>query len=90
MTNPYQLRTYDDTFPNIRNPWATQVNMSVFKNFAVTDRVNFQFRAEAFNAFNTPIYAGPNTSLTSANFGQVTITQQNFPRNMQFAFRLSF
>jgi hypothetical protein len=90
MTNSYQMRSYDDTFPNIRNPWATQVNMSAFKNFAITERVNFQFRAEAFNAFNTPIYAGPNTSLTSSSFGQVTISQQNFPRNMQFAFRLSF
>jgi len=85
MTNPYQLRTYDDTFPNIRNPWATQVNMSAFKNIAVTDRVNFQFRAEAFNAFNTTDLRGAEHELTSANFGQVTITQQNFPRNMQFA-----
>jgi hypothetical protein len=90
MTNSYQLRTYDDRFPNIRNQWATQVNMSVFKNFAITERVNFQFRAEAFNAFNTPIYQGPDTGLTSNSFGRVTIAQQNFPRSMQFAFRLSF
>ena len=90
MTNSYQLRTYDDRFPNIRNHWATQVNMSMFKNFQIRERVGFQFRAEAFNAFNTPIYQGPNTSLTANNFGQVTISQQNFPRSMQFAFRLSF
>ena len=90
MTNGYQLRTYDDRFPNIRNQWATQVNMSMFKNFRIKERVNFQFRAEAFNAFNTPIYQGPDTGLTSNNFGRVTIAQQNFPRSMQFAFRLSF
>ena len=90
MTNTYQLRTYDDRFPNIRNQWATQVNMSAFKNFAITERINFQFRAEAFNAFNTPIYQGPDTGLTSNSFGRVTIAQQNFPRSMQFAFRLSF
>ena len=90
MTNSYQLRSYDDTFPNIRNHWATQVNMSMFKNFAITERVTFQFRAEAFNAFNTPIYQGPDTGLTSNSFGRVTIAQQNFPRSMQFAFRLSF
>jgi len=90
MTNSYQLRSYDDRFPNIRNQWATQVNMSVFKNFAIKERVNFQFRAEAFNAFNTPIYQGPDTGLTSNSFGRVTIAQQNFPRSMQFAFRLSF
>ena len=90
MANAYVLRTYDDRFPNIRNPWATQVNLSLFKNVKIRERFTFQFRAEAFNAFNTPIYQGPSTSLTSTTFGQVTISQQNFPRNMQFAFRLSF
>ena len=90
MTNGYQLRSYDDRFPNIRNMWATQVNMSMFKNFRIREKVNFQFRAEAFNAFNTPIYQGPDTGLTSNNFGRTTIAQQNFPRSMQFAFRLSF
>jgi hypothetical protein len=90
MTNGYQLRSYDDRFPNIRNMWATQVNMSLFKNFQIRESVNFQFRAEAFNAFNTPIDQGPDTGITSNNFGRVTIAQQNFPRSMQFAFRLSF
>ncbi len=90
LANAYVLRTYDDRFPNIRNPWATQVNLSMFKNIKIGERFTFQFRAEAFNAFNTPIYQGPSTSLTANNFGQVTIAQQNFPRNMQFAFRLSF
>jgi hypothetical protein len=90
LTNSYQLRNYDDRFPNIRNHWATQVNMSMFKNFKIREKVNFQFRAEAFNAFNTPIYQGPDTGITSNNFGRVTISQQNFPRSMQFAFRLSF
>ena len=87
---PTRSRSYDDRFPNIRNPWATQVNMSLFKNFKIRERMNFQLRGEAFNAFNTPIYQGPDTGLTSNNFGRVTISQQNFPRSMQFAFRLQF
>jgi hypothetical protein len=90
LPNAYSLRSYDDRFPNIRNPWATQVNMSLFKNFKVREHMNFQLRGEAFNAFNTPIYQGPDTGLTSNNFGRVTISQQNFPRSMQFAFRLQF
>jgi len=90
LPNAYSLRNYDDRFPNIRNPWATQVNMSLFKNFKIRERMNFQLRGEAFNAFNTPIYQGPDTGLTSNNFGRVTISQQNFPRSMQFAFRLQF
>ena len=56
----------------------------------IRERMNFQLRGEAFNAFNTPIYQGPDTGLTSNIFGRVTISQQNFPRSMQFAFRLQF
>ena len=87
---PNELRTFDDRFPNIRNHWANQVNLSMFKNIRFHERYNLQFRAEAFNAFNTPIYAGPNTGLTSPTFGLVVLDQQNFPRSMQFALRLSF
>jgi hypothetical protein len=60
------------------------------KIFPVHEGVTLEFRAEAFNAFNSPIYAGPNTSVTSSQFGVVTRDQQNFARNMQFALRLRF
>jgi hypothetical protein len=62
----------------------------VFKQFKVRERVTVEFRAEVFNATNSPIYAGPTTSVTSPLFGVVAISQQNFPRNMQFALRLKF
>lgn len=90
MIHSYQPRSYDDRSRTSGNPWATQVNMSMVKNFRIGERINFQFRAEAFNAFHTPIYQVPDTGLTSNNLGRVTISQQNFPRSMQFALRLSF
>jgi hypothetical protein len=64
--------------------------MSLFKNFKIRERLNFQLRGEAFNPFNTPIYQRLDTGLTSNSFGRVTISQQNFSRRMQFAFRLQF
>jgi hypothetical protein len=64
--------------------------MSLFKNFKIRERLNFQLRGEALNAFNTPIYQRLDTGLTSNSFGRVTISQQNFSRRMQFAFRLQF
>jgi hypothetical protein len=87
---PNELRTYSAQFPNIRDPWRAQINMSVFKVFPVRERVRIEFRAESFNAFNTPIYAGPNVNPTNPNFGVVVRDQQNFPRNMQFALRFKF
>ena len=87
---PNELRTYSSQFPNIRDPWHPQINMSLFKVFPVRERLRIEFRAESFNAFNTPIYASPNTNLTNSDFGVVVRDQQNFPRNMQFALRVRF
>jgi hypothetical protein len=87
---PNQLPMASTYLPNIRNPWAPNVNMSVFKEFAIKELAKLELRAEAFNAFNTPIYQGPNTTITSPLFGAVTLSQQNFPRNLQFALRLQF
>jgi hypothetical protein len=75
---------------NIRNPWAKQWDLSINKRFVITERVNFQFRAEAFNAFNTPIRPNPNTDPNSTQFGFVSVNQSNFPRQIQFGFKLNF
>lgn len=76
---------------------ALTANMSLAKTFAITERFKFQFRAEAFNAFNTPWLAGTqfSNSLTSASFGSITrSTSENgsaFPnREIQFGFKLIF
>ena len=41
-------------------------DLSLFKQFQVTEGSVVQFRAEYFNAFNTPRFGNPNTSVTSA------------------------
>lgn len=76
---------------------ALTANMSLAKTFAITERFKFQFRAEAFNAFNTPWLAGTqfSNSLTSGSFGSITkSTSQNgsaFPnREIQLGFKLIF
>jgi hypothetical protein len=87
---PNQFRVASTYFPNIRNDWKPNFNMSVFKQFPVNERIKAEFRAESFNVTNSPIYAAPNNTVTSPLFGVVTISQQNFPRNMQFALRILF
>jgi hypothetical protein len=87
---PNQLPMASTSLPHIRNPWAANVNVSLFKQFDIKERAKLELRGEAFNATNTPIYQGPNTSITSPLFGVVTRSQQNFPRNMQLALRLQF
>ena len=45
----------------MRTPNAPQEAFGLEKKFLIKEGVNFQFKAEAFNALNTPIFGGPNT-----------------------------
>jgi hypothetical protein len=75
---------------NIRNPWAKQWDMSMNKRFLITERVNAEFRFEAFNVFNTPVRNSPNNDPNSTQFGLVSTNQSNFPRQVQLGFKLNF
>ena len=45
----------------VRNPWAEQSQVAAQKQFGMFEKAKLQFRAEAFNLTNTPIFNGPNT-----------------------------
>ena len=74
---------------SLRGPAYENWDMSLFKSVLIRDRVNVQFRAQAFNAFNTPLFGGPNTAFGSANFGKIT-AQANFPRYLQLGLHVTF
>jgi hypothetical protein len=70
----YAIGTAPRVTGTVRTPGLKIANLSLFKNFplgAVREGMALQFRAEFFNAFNTPIFCGPNTTLDSGSFGQV-------------------
>ena len=73
----------------MRGPGQVNWDMSVFKNFVIKEKLKSQFRAEALNATNTPLFYGPSTSVGSSSFGKIT-TQANFNRQLQLALRFSF
>ena len=90
-----------NTFGNVgRNvlhgPRLFEIDASVFRNIRVTERWNLEFRAEAFNATNTPHFDRPDTNYSDAAFGQVTTAhgnqsvQVNENRQLQFSLRLMF
>jgi len=74
---------------SMRGPGEANWDISLFKDFTFKERFKGQFRAEALNAFNTPLFANPDTELGTANFGKV-IYQTNNPRQMQLGIRFMF
>lgn len=56
-----ELCHYGNSGRNIMtSPGQRNFDFSLFKNFSVTERFKVQFRAEAFNALNTPYFGQPN------------------------------
>ncbi|HEU0124270.1 MAG TPA: carboxypeptidase regulatory-like domain-containing protein [Bryobacteraceae bacterium] len=82
-------RTFPQAFPAYRADKINNIDLSVVKAIPIVERINMQFRAEAFNAFNHAIFNGPEMSATNQNFGRIT-SQSNLPRTFQLALRLTF
>jgi hypothetical protein len=78
----------------MRGPGQVNLDLGLFRVFKITQTVDLQFRAEAFNATNTPHFSQPNGSVNSSNFGKILSTDRNWAmgrsRQFRFGFRLSF
>jgi len=83
------IATFGTRYGNLRQDGAANVDLSLIKNTAITEKVKLQFRSEAFNALNRPSFDPPNLTVTSTAFGKIT-TQPNIPRSIQMALRLAF
>lgn len=86
--------------PDVRGPGTVNFDLSLMKDTYIGERLNIQFRAEAFNflnhvnfggrrnAPNTSFRAGPDGFNSSATFG--TITSARDARVLQFGLKLIF
>jgi Carboxypeptidase regulatory-like domain/TonB dependent receptor-like, beta-barrel len=76
----------------MRGPGVANLDLSLFRTFKLGPQYNLQFRAEAFNATNTPHFSNPNGNVNSSNFGKVLSTQTAYAtgRSREFRFGLRF
>lgn len=78
----------------LHGPHAINFDLSLFKNFLLTERQKVEFRAELFNIFNTPQFANPGGNITApANFGRslsTISTSSGFATNRQVQFALRY
>ena len=75
-------------------PGLADLDLSLFKNTALTERTNLEFRAEFFNILNRVNFGPPNTTVfssgsVSASAGLITTLATN-PRQIQFGLKLIF
>ncbi|MPZ16910.1 MAG: hypothetical protein GEV06_03175 [Luteitalea sp.] len=75
--------------PDVRADSFKNLDLTLTKNFTLLDQYRLRLRVDSFNVTNTPQFAAPNGSVTSAAFGQVSSTA-NRPRSIQFSAQLIF
>jgi hypothetical protein len=83
------VRTFPSRISGFRRQPLNLWDLSLIKNFSITEKVRLQMRGEFLNAFNHPQFGDPNTDPTSTNFTKVT-SQNNLPRNIQIGLKLVF
>ncbi|MCU1330016.1 MAG: TonB-dependent receptor [Bryobacterales bacterium] len=84
---------------NMTGPPTRTVDFSTFKDFNLTERFKFQFRGEAINLANHPVFSNPGMNINDSkavnpnnngNFGLITSTVNGTERRIQGSLRLSF
>jgi hypothetical protein len=74
---------------SVYGPGMRSLDLAIQREFDLTEEVNFEFRAEFFNAFNHTNLGIPNRFVNTPQFG--TITEAATPgREVQLSARLSF
>jgi hypothetical protein len=89
FTNPAPFTFGTEGRNDLRMDWSRNLDLSLFRSFPLTESKRLEFRAEAFNALNTPRFGQPDSTVGDQYFGQV-FQQANSPRQIQLALKFYF
>jgi hypothetical protein len=89
LPDPFTLGNAPRAFGGIRTPWSFTTDLSLNKEFAIREAMSLEFRLEARNALNHPVFSGPNTAVDDPGFGQIGSTSVG-PRELQLAVKFNF
>jgi hypothetical protein len=73
---------------SFREPSFAETDISVYKDNHITERLNFQFRFDMFNAFNHGNFQSISNNVNAGNFGQVT--SELLPRFWDIGGKITF
>jgi hypothetical protein len=86
-------RVGDSSVGSVVGPGTDSVSLSLIKSIKLTERLQFQFGAQAANAFNHRNFDVPDTTLDDLSFGTISGLQSAEgagPRNVEVTGRISF
>ena len=87
-TNAAGFGTCAAQLGGLRGPGYYNWDLSVQKNFPLTERFRLQFRSDFLNTFNRVNLAVPNTTVQTSTTGVIQASQP--ARNIQFALKLYY
>jgi Carboxypeptidase regulatory-like domain len=70
-------------------PAISNSDISIQKRTSISERINTEFRADIFNAFNHTQFANPDGNFSNQTFGQIQNTRED-PRVVQFGLKILF
>jgi hypothetical protein len=71
-------------------PHYFEMDASLLKRVAVTEKVNLEFRGDATNLTNSVAFAGPTTDITSSIFGRIRNSVSSSSRKIQLGAKIHF
>jgi hypothetical protein len=86
--SPLAFGNTSRTSPDLRGLGSRDFDASLFKRVYFKEAANVEFRMEAFNAFNHPVWNGPGTTVNTPGAFGVVNTKGGQRRQVQLALRI--
>jgi len=87
----FTSKNFPTRFPDVRAQGANSVELSIYKQFMFKERVRWQIRADAYNAFNHPWFGQPQSvAVTNARFGYLNADMNNETRIISLVMKILF
>lgn len=87
----YTTRNFPTRFPDVRAQNANSVELSIYKQFVFAERVRWQIRADAYNAFNHPWFGQQQSvDVTNSRFGYLRADMNNETRVIALVMKIIF
>jgi len=87
----FTTRAFPTRFPDVRAQGVKSAEISIYKQFTIRERLKWQIRADANNAFNHPWFGQPaSVDVTNSRFGLLNADMNNETRHIALVMKIVF